>query len=83
MREAEAHADDDAERRALVELRNTGDGLIYSVGQTLGLYGEKLEGSERGEIETAVDPRQARRSPPATSRSSRPPSKTCSSSPTR
>ncbi len=54
VREAEAHAEDDAERRALVELRNTGEGLIYSVGQTLGLYGEKLEGTERTEIETAV-----------------------------
>jgi molecular chaperone DnaK len=52
--EAETHAEDDAERRALVELRNTGEGLIYSVDQTLGLYGEQLEGSERGEIETAV-----------------------------
>jgi molecular chaperone DnaK len=52
--EAEANADSDAERRALVELRNTGEGLIYSVDQTLGLYGEKLETTERNEIEAAV-----------------------------
>ena len=31
----------------LVELRNTGEGLIYSVDQTLGMYGEKLEAAER------------------------------------
>jgi molecular chaperone DnaK len=52
--EAETHAEGDAERRALVELRNTGEGLTYSVDQTLGLYGEQLEATERGEIETAV-----------------------------
>jgi molecular chaperone DnaK len=52
--EAETHAEDDAERRAQVELRNTGEGLVYSVDQTLSLYGEQLEATERGEIETAV-----------------------------
>ncbi|MGH2898672.1 MAG: Hsp70 family protein, partial [Solirubrobacteraceae bacterium] len=52
--EAETHAEGDAERRAQVELKNTGEGLIYSVDQTLGLYGEQLEETERGEIESAV-----------------------------
>ena len=48
------HAQDDAERRVLVELRNTGEGLVYSVDQTLGIYGEKLEASERAEVDAAL-----------------------------
>jgi len=52
--EGEEHAEGDAERRALVELRNTGEGLIYSVDQALGLYGQNLDPTERGEVETAV-----------------------------
>jgi molecular chaperone DnaK len=54
VKEAAAHASDDAERRAMVELRNTGEGLVYSVDQTLGLYGEKLEATERAEVDTAL-----------------------------
>jgi len=54
VQEAESNAEGDAERRALIELRNTGEGLIYSVEQTLGLYGDKLEETERTEIETAT-----------------------------
>jgi molecular chaperone DnaK len=54
LREGETHAEGDAERRVLVELRNTGEGLIYSVEQALRLYGENLEATERGEIESAV-----------------------------
>ncbi len=54
VKEAAAHAQDDAERRVMVELRNTGEGLVYSVEQTLGIYGEKLEASERAEVDTAL-----------------------------
>jgi molecular chaperone DnaK len=52
--EAEQNASGDAERRALAELRNTADGLIYSVEQTLREYGETLAESERTEVGTAV-----------------------------
>jgi molecular chaperone DnaK len=52
--DAATHAEDDAARRVLVELRNTGEGLVYSVDQTLGLYGDKLEATERAEIDTAL-----------------------------
>jgi molecular chaperone DnaK len=54
LREGEAHAETDAERRGLVELRNTGEGLIYSVDQALDLYGANLEATERTEVESAV-----------------------------
>ena len=52
--EGEEHAESDAERRALVELRNTGEGLIYSVDQAIGMYGEKLQAEERSEVDTAM-----------------------------
>jgi molecular chaperone DnaK len=52
--EAERNAAGDAERRGLAELRNTAEGLIYSVEQTLREYGETLAPSERSEVETAL-----------------------------
>jgi molecular chaperone DnaK len=61
--EAAAHADDDAARRALVELRNTGEGLVYSVDQTLQMYGDKLEATERAEVDSALS--RARKALPA------------------
>ncbi len=53
--EAETHAEDDARRRAMVELKNTGEGLVYSVEQALGEYGDSLDGSERAEVEESLD----------------------------
>jgi len=62
--DAALNATSDAERRVLVELRNTGEGLVYSVDQTLGIYGEKLEATERAEIDAAVG--RARKALPGT-----------------
>ncbi len=52
--EASAHADVDAQRRQDVEIRNTGEGLIYSVEQTLQEHGGELAATERKEVEDAV-----------------------------
>ena len=52
--EAEDHAEDDAERRELIELKNTGEGLIYSVEQALTEYGDSLEDEEREEVEQSL-----------------------------
>jgi molecular chaperone DnaK len=57
--EAEQNATGDAERRGLADLRNTADGLIYSVAQTLREYGDTLAESERGEVETALEAARA------------------------
>jgi molecular chaperone DnaK len=54
IHEAEEHAGDDARRRELAELRNTGEGLVYSVEQTLTEYGAQLEAEEQQEIRDAV-----------------------------
>ena len=53
--EAELHAEEDSERRALVDLRNTGEGLVYSVEQALQEYGSHLEEGERGEVEESLE----------------------------
>jgi molecular chaperone DnaK len=52
--EAAEHAGEDAERRELAELRNTGEGLVYSVEQTLNEYAAQLEAEEQQEIRDAV-----------------------------
>ena len=52
--EAAEHAGEDAQRRELAELRNTGEGLVYSVEQTLNEYAPQLEAEEQQEIRDAV-----------------------------
>jgi molecular chaperone DnaK len=52
--DAQTHAEEDAVRRELADLRNTGEGLVYSVEQTLAEYGEHLESSEQEEVRAAV-----------------------------
>ena len=54
VQQAEIHAEEDAERRALVDLRNTGEGLVYSVEQALQEYGAHLEDGEREEVEESL-----------------------------
>ena len=57
--DAETHADEDAERRGEAELRNTGEGLVYSVKQTLEGYGSQLADTERKEVEDSLERAQA------------------------
>jgi molecular chaperone DnaK len=52
--EAEDHADEDTRRRELVELRNTGEGLVYSVEQAVQEYGHNLEDVEREEVDESL-----------------------------
>jgi molecular chaperone DnaK len=52
---AEAHADEDARRLQEVELRNTAEGLLYSVDQTLMEFGGHLSESETDEVLSCVD----------------------------
>jgi molecular chaperone DnaK len=52
--EAAEHADSDAQRKAIIELRNTAEGLIYSVEQTLSEYGSELLEQEHAEIDQSL-----------------------------
>ncbi|HEY3615406.1 MAG TPA: molecular chaperone DnaK [Candidatus Sulfotelmatobacter sp.] len=53
-KEAEAHTAEDKERREQIEVRNQLDSLVYSVEKMLRDQGDKISGSERGDVENAV-----------------------------
>ena len=54
VRDAEAHAEDDRQRREEAEVRNSADTLVYQTEKLLNEQGEKFEGSEKEDVETAV-----------------------------
>jgi molecular chaperone DnaK len=59
-KEAESHSAEDKTRREEIEARNHLDSLVYSVEKMLREQGDKIPGSERGEVENAVaDAKQA------------------------
>jgi molecular chaperone DnaK len=53
-KEAEAHASEDAAKREEIESKNQLDALVYNVEKLLREHGDKISGSERGDIENAV-----------------------------
>jgi molecular chaperone DnaK len=54
VQDAEAHADEDKERKEMVEARNNADSLVHSTEKNLSEYGDKISEEEKAEIETAV-----------------------------
>ncbi|PLX46275.1 MAG: molecular chaperone DnaK [Deltaproteobacteria bacterium] len=54
VKEAESHSQEDKKNRELVEERNKLDTLIYSTEKSLKEFGEKLEASNKAEIEAAI-----------------------------
>jgi len=54
VKEAEANAEADKQRRETVELRNHADGLIHQVDKNLKEYGDKISAQEKGEAESAL-----------------------------
>jgi molecular chaperone DnaK len=59
-REAEAHSAEDKERREQIEAKNQLDSLVYGVDKMLREQGDKISGSERGDVENAIaDARKA------------------------
>ena len=54
VNEAEAHAEDDRKFRELVDVRNQADNLIHASEKSLKELGDKVDGSERGNIESAI-----------------------------
>jgi molecular chaperone DnaK len=53
-REAETHAEEDKGRREQIEAKNQLDSLLYSVERMLREHGDKISGSQRGDVENAV-----------------------------
>jgi molecular chaperone DnaK len=55
VKEAEAHAAEDMERRQEIELRNQTDSLVYQTERLLGEQGAKLPEADRAAIEQALN----------------------------
>ncbi|RUS48515.1 molecular chaperone DnaK [Cohnella sp. AR92] len=55
QKEAELHADEDAKRRELIEAKNSGDQLIYTVEKTIKDLGDKVDAGEISQAESAKE----------------------------
>jgi molecular chaperone DnaK len=54
VKDAEAHAEEDARQRELVDARNQADNMIHATEKSLKEYGEKVSGTDRANIESLV-----------------------------
>jgi molecular chaperone DnaK len=54
VREAEAHAEDDKQRRQEIEVKNQADSLAYSLERQLGEHGDKIPAADKAAIEEAI-----------------------------
>jgi molecular chaperone DnaK len=54
VKDAEAHAEDDRNRKEEAEVRNSADTLVYQTEKLLKDQGEKFEGDEKEKVETAL-----------------------------
>jgi molecular chaperone DnaK len=55
VREAQSHADEDHKQREAVEIRNRADSLVYATEKTLKEVGDKVTGSDKADVEKALD----------------------------
>jgi len=55
VKEAEAHASDDANAKEVAESRNLADNMLYQVEKSLSDYGDKVNEDERNNIKNAID----------------------------
>ncbi|HOE66262.1 MAG TPA: molecular chaperone DnaK [Candidatus Hydrogenedentes bacterium] len=55
VKDAEAHAKEDHERRKGIEVRNNADSMLYSTEKSLKEYGDKVDASEKAKIEAAME----------------------------
>ncbi|MDD3293153.1 MAG: molecular chaperone DnaK [Geobacteraceae bacterium] len=54
VRDAEAHAAGDKEKREIIEARNHADSLIYSTEKSLKEFGDKIDAGEKQKIESGI-----------------------------
>jgi molecular chaperone DnaK len=55
VKDAEAHAAEDKQKRELIEARNQADGLIYTTEKSLTEHGDKIDEASRGAITQAIE----------------------------
>jgi molecular chaperone DnaK len=53
-KEAEAHSTEDKQKREEIEARNQLDGLVYNIEKMLKENGDKVAGSDKSDVETAL-----------------------------
>src|SRR5690349_7630196 len=53
-KEADSHSAEDKAQREVIEARNQLDSMVYSVEKMMREHGDKISGSERGDVENAV-----------------------------
>ena len=53
-KDAESHASEDKAKREEVEARNQLDSMVYQIDKMLKEHGDKISGSERGDVESAL-----------------------------
>jgi molecular chaperone DnaK len=54
VKDAEAHAAEDKQRRALVDARNQGEAMVHSAEKSLKEFGDKVAQSDKSAIEAAI-----------------------------
>ncbi|MCB2180506.1 MAG: molecular chaperone DnaK [Desulfobulbaceae bacterium] len=54
-RDAEAHAEEDKNRKALVEAKNNGDSLIYATEKSLKEVGDKVDAETKKKVEDGIE----------------------------
>lgn len=54
VKDGEAHAEEDQQRKETVEVRNQADSLVYGTEKSLQEYGDKVSEADRNTIETAI-----------------------------
>jgi molecular chaperone DnaK len=55
VRDAELHADEDRNKKELVNARNTADALIYTTEKSIKEFGDKVDGATMADIEGALN----------------------------
>ena len=55
VKDAEAHAEEDAARKSEVEVRNTADSLVYSTKKTMDDLGEKVPEETKADVSAALE----------------------------
>jgi molecular chaperone DnaK len=55
VKDAEIHAADDKKKRELIDARNQGEALVHSTAKHLTEFGDKVQPTEKAEIEGAVE----------------------------
>jgi molecular chaperone DnaK len=54
VQDAEAHADEDKERREMIEVRNSADSLVYSTEKNVAEYGDQVPEEDKAAIEADI-----------------------------